>query len=617
MPKKLLACIAILALVGCASQPEPETDFRDIDREPLVEEVTLVEASPRDYLERARDAENRAQTYQYLLRASNAFFNQGAWQEGAAVLSQLEDRQLPRALEPEYLMQRGRLLIHFEQWQSAEQVLDTISATRNREQRTRLIDLYYQVYAGQERHLSAARQLVELSLYEHEEDYTDEIWYHFGRVPAGYWRKSVRDSGDLMRGWTSLFNRITQALDHREPVSEALQRWQLQFPEHPANVRVQSLLDESPWITQQPRRMAVLLPLSGQFAQQGQAIRDGVLAALSNERDEDVIFIDTSRHAPEEVLERLQSENIEAVIGPLSRDYVDRMARTITAQNIALPWVHLWLNRAPEDYTPGLDNFFALDIDTEVESAVNYLTSLGHEQVLVLGTDTQRGRQLATQFESLWQQRHGPATSRTGSYRSSTEMPDVVAQSLHVRDSNQRIALVERAAGSVSIDSEPRSRRDVTAAYLLGDAAQARLLKPFIETNISPFATRMPVFATSSIHESAGNRGRGDLDGIVFSDAPWLYPSHPQADLLERFQRLRPGIPPSSRRLVAMGYDAMELLPRISTMNWFPGYDHQGLTGHLRILDNAVQRQLSWAMFEDNSLQERPNHDNTYDRNTL
>lgn len=618
MPKKLLTCMAILALVGCASQPtEQQLPERDIDREPLVESIPDIRTSGADYLRLARNAENRAQTYQYLLRATDAFFDAADWQRGAAVLSQLEDIQLPTSLRADYAMQRARLLIHFEQWRSALTTLESIESTRDRQQRVELTQLYYQVYAGQNRHLSAARQLVELATYDPEQDYSDITWQHFAQVPAAYWRQAVRENNDVMRGWTTLFTRVTQALDMREPIAGSLELWLQQFPAHPATPRVERLLNDAPWISEQPRRIAVLLPLTGQFAQQGQAIRDGVLAALSNERNEDVIFIDTSLTDPEQALRRLHDENIEAVIGPLAREYVDRFARTLVNMDEPAPWVHLWLNRAPDDYPASLDNFFALDIDTEVESAVAYLSQLGHEQVLVFGTDTQRGRQLANQFESTWQRRHGPASARTGSYRSSNDMPDVVAQSLHVRDSAARIAQVEAAAGAISIESEPRSRQDVTAVYLLGDAAQARLLKPFIETNISPFASRMPVFASSAMHEAAGNRGRGDLDGITFSDAPWLLPEHPQADLLQRFSRLRPNLSPSSQRLVAMGYDAMELLPRISAMNWYPGYDHAGLTGQLQIFDNAVQRQLSWAMFENNTLRRQPNHVNTVDRNTL
>lgn len=605
MPKKLLACMAIFLVVGCASQPPaPIDDPSPMADEPLAEPELLVDATAEDYLERAAHAANRAQTYQYLLQASERYFAQGQWQRGAAVLSQMEDVQLPSRLRSDYLMQRAALLMHFEQWRSAQKMLDAVQRTDSREQRVAYLNLYYHSFAGQQRHLSAARQLVELSTYD-EQDYSDQIWQHLSQVPAGYWRTAARESNERMRGWTSLFTRITQALDYREPVAPALQRWQRQFSGHPAQAKVEQLLQNQPWLQEQPRRIAVLLPLNGQFSQQGQAVRDGVLAALSNERNEDVIFIDTTTVDADAAIERLLDENIEAVIGPLSRDYVSRFAATLAAMAAdgqPAPWLQLWLNRQPDDYAAGLEAFFALDIDTEVDSAVDQLSRLGHERVLVLGTDTQRGRQLASLFAANWRENHGPSSSYAGHYRSSNDMPDIVAQSLHVRDSRSRIEQVERAAGSSTVESEPRSRRDVSAVYLLGDAAQARLLKPFIETNISPFARRLPVFASSAVHESSERRGSSDLDGIIFSEAPWLLPNHPQSALKERFARLRPGLSPPSQRLVAMGYDAMELLPRLSVMSWFSGYDYQGLTGQLRISERSIDRQLHWAMFDNGRL---------------
>lgn len=609
--------MAILLLAGCASQPaetprqQPTADTQQPD-EPLI-----IDRGPYDFLQQAEDAtRGSAQQYDYLLRASESFFTQGAWQHGAAVLSQLEDVNLPANLQTTYWLQRAQLLLYFEQYQSATAALAEIGSPSNREQRIALLQLHYQIYSGQERYLSAARQLVELDTYD-DTDHTDAIWDYLSKVPAGYWRQNVRENDENMRGWSSLFTRITQALDYREPVGPTLERWQHQFSRHPAARKVAELLETQPWVNEQPRRIAVLLPMSGQFSAQGQAVRDGVLAALSNERNEDVLFIDTTSTNADDVIAVLERENIEAVIGPLSRDYVDRLAQTLTSRESSRAWVHLWLNRAPDNFDPGLDSFFALDIDTEVGSAVDYLSAEEHSRVLVLGTDTQRGRQLSQQFEVQWRDRHGPGSSSSGRYRSSNDMPDIVAEQLHVRDSNTRIELIERAMGSEELHKEPRSRQDISAIYLLGDAAQARLLKPFIETNISPFATRLPVFASSSVHEADANRGRGDLDGLIFSDAPWLLPGHPQADLLERFNRLRSNLTPPTQRLIAMGYDAMELLPRLSTMNWFSGYDHPGLTGQLRIEQHNIQRQLHWARIQNNQLVEQATHEHSYNRDSL
>lgn len=617
MPKKLLACMAILLLAGCAAPPSPEApETEPAETDPVTDVPLVADEDGSHWMEQARDVTG-SERNRYLIEAASAYLDADQWQRGAAILSLLTDAPLSPPSQVHYQLQRARLQVHFERWDSALESLDGLEPKLpQRAERLLYMRLRYQALAGKQRYLSAARQLVQLQYYD-DTDYSRQIWDYLSKVPAHYWRESVRDTGDTMRGWTVLFQRLTMALDHREPLASTLERWQSNFAEHPAYPLVEELLEQQPWLHEQPRRIAVLLPLSGQYSAQGQAIRDGVLAALSNERNEDVLFIDTQTNDPASIIEQLESENIEAVIGPLQREFVDRLAAELIARDEPRSWVHLWLNRAPEDYPTGLDTFFALDSDTEVESATRYLDSEGHRRILVMGPDTQRGRQLSEQFNTEWQNRFGDDTAMSSLYRSGTDMPDRVEESLHVRASKSRIELIERAAGDKTIESEPRSRRDVDALYLVGDAAQARLLKPFIETSISPFASRLPVYATSAVHEQSERRRGSDLEGIIFSEAPWLLPEHGQRDLFERFDGLRSNWSPSIQRLVAMGYDSMELLPRLSSMLWLPGYNHPGLTGQLRISDNSVRRQLHWAQFNSSGISRKNTHEHQENRDAL
>ncbi|MGX5913176.1 penicillin-binding protein activator [Aliidiomarina sp. Khilg15.8] len=608
--------MAILMLAACAAPPSPEDPETEREAETTVDLPLLTDEDASHWMAQARkssgDERNR-----YLIEAAAAYFDAEQWQFGAAILSQLGEATLADNVRVHYQLQRARLQVHFARWDEALSSLDGLEAQLpQRDERLLYMRLRYQALAGQERYLSSARQLVQLQFYD-ETDHSRQIWDYLSQVPAHYWRDSVRDTGDTMRGWSALFERMTRALDDRQPLAATLQRWQNSFPDHPAFPLVEELLNEQPWLHEQPRRIAVLLPLSGQFSAQGHAIRDGVLAALSNARNEDVLFIDTQTKDPVAILQQLEEENIEAVIGPLQREFVDRLAAELIARDEPRSWVHLWLNRAPADYPSGLDTFFALDSDTEVESATRYLDSEGHQRVLVMGPDTQRGRQLSNQFSEQWQQRFGSDTAMTTRYASGNDMPDRVEESLHVRASKSRIELVERAAGALTIESEPRSRRDVDAIYLVGDAAQARLLKPFIETSISPFATRLPMYATSAVHEQAERRRGSDLEGIIFSEAPWLLTEHEQRELFQRFAGLRSNWSPPIQRLVAMGYDSMELLPRLSSMQWFPGYDHPGLTGQLRISANSVRRQLHWAQFDSSGVSRKNTHEHQENRDAL
>lgn len=608
--------MAILMLAACAAPPSPEEPEAERETEARTDLPLLADEDPSDWIQRARNTTGDERD-RNLIETAAAYFDGGQWQQGAAILSQLDEGSLTDNARIHFQLQRARLQLHFARWSEVLTSLDGLEPhLPQREERLLYMRLRYQALAGQERYLSAARQLVQLQFYD-DSDHSQQIWDYLSQVPAHYWRNSVRDTGDTMRGWSALFERMTRALDDRQPLASTLQRWQNSFPDHPAYALVDELLEVQPWLHEQPRRIAVLLPLSDQFSAQGHAIRDGVLAALSNARNEDVLFIDTQTKDPAAILQQLEEENIEAVIGPLQREFVDRLAAELIARGEPRSWVHLWLNRAPADYPSGLDTFFALDSDTEVESATRYLDSEGHQRVLVMGPDTQRGRQLSNQFSDQWQQRFGNDTAMTSRYASANDMPDRVEESLHVRASKSRIELIERAAREQTIESEPRSRRDVDAIYLVGDAAQARLLKPFIETSISPFASRLPIYATSAVHEQTERRRDSDLEGIIFSEAPWLLTEHEQRDMFERFAGLRSNWSPSTQRLVAMGYDSMELLPRLSSMLWFPGYDHPGLTGQLRISANSVRRQLHWAQFESSGVSRKNTHEHQENRDAL
>lgn len=598
--------MAILVLSACGSQPRSPTDA-PVTTVPVAPQL-LPDDSPsaEQWLQQARQAERIAERESALVHAAAAFFENEQWRHGGVVLSQVDSLSLNIQDLLYYRLQRARLQIHFQQWEEAVNSLSDIEQRlRQREQRQLAMQLRYQAYDGQQRHLSAARQLVQLQRYD-ENDYSQLIWNNLIQVPAGYWRQAVREPDEQMRGWTSLFTRITLALDHREPVAEALRLWQNNFHQHPANTQVSSLLENQSWLQQQPRRIAVLLPLSGQFAAQGNAVRDGILAALSNERDEDVFFINTQVTDPDVIRQKLYDENIEAVIGPLDRDYSERLAATFNAYDDARPWVHIWLNQPPSDYQPAGDTFFALDVDTEVQLASDRLRQKGYRQILILGPDTQRGRQLSNQFEQQWREYFGSHSSRVGLYRSSADIRDIVEQRLHVTASKQRIEFVQRAGGDQTIDSEARSRSDLDAVFLVGDATQARLLKPFIDMSISAFAQTIPVYATSSVHEQTQGRSENDLDGITFSEAPWLLPEHDSEDLFNRFTELRSNWTPGTQRLIAMGYDSMFLLPRLSSMNWLPGYNHSGLTGQLRIREHSVVRQLNWATFDQHQIRLEP-----------
>ncbi|WP_165924694.1 penicillin-binding protein activator [Lysobacter sp. N42] len=599
MPKKLFTCIAILILTGCGSTPEPVETVTPVTVEP--EPVEVIPPTAEEWLEMAQETTSAYEAQSNLLMSATEFLNENRHHHAGAILTQMT----PRLLRPEelqkYRLQRARFFVAIEDWESAESMMtDLVPRLSDIEDQLQGMQINYQLAAAKEAHFSAATQLIALQEATEGNDLTQDIWNHLRKVPVDVWREDVRARNDIERGWFEFMKTLTRALDRLENMSFAIESWQTNYPDHQAT-RIAADILGNPSLSTLAQRVAVLLPLSGQYAAQGEAVRYGMLAALSQRGQVDVRFIDTSQFNRDEIAEQLELFDAQVVIGPLDRPAVQRVAGIEDRQ-----WSQLTLNHAPDDIQ--LDNtaYFALDLSAETQAAAYAMNLNGHRNILLLGPNNNRGQQLAELFTDFWSDNHPRESVDAHFYSTSNEMRDVVRQSMGVQASEDRQAYLESQFSGEDIEMEFRSRQDIDAIYLLGDATQARLLKPFIDVSISAFANRIPVYANSTVNREAVTEGEADLDGVLFSDAPWLLPNHEQADLHQEMVGLLNGWDRNQQRLTAMGYDSIRLAPRFNLMRLIHGYEYNGLTGRLRIENNTVVRRLSWATFEGSTIQMEP-----------
>jgi outer membrane PBP1 activator LpoA protein len=142
----------------------------------------------------------------------------------------------------------------------------------------------------------------------------------------------------------------------------------------------------------------------------------------------------------------------------------------------------------------------------------------------------------------------------------------------------------------------PRRREDIDFIFLIANPRKGRQIKPTLAFN---FAEDIPVYALPSIYDGAVNQSENrDLDGIVFTDAPWLLDS---ADPLksEVSENLRQTLGPL-QRLRAMGIDSFRLYPRLQQMANQQIPNLRGTTGTLTMMENQrIQRKLEVARFVD------------------
>src|SRR5690606_34732887 len=103
----------------------------------------------------------------------------------------------------------------------------------------------------------------------------------------------------------------------------------------------------------------------------------------------------------------------------------------------------------------------------------------------ILAPDSYRGHSHIELFTEQWQQFHPNRPVASDVYRNADDMKEIVQEQLGVSASEARINQVKIAAGRVIVDAQARSRADIDVIYLAGSIEHTRLLKPFIDVNIS------------------------------------------------------------------------------------------------------------------------------------
>lgn len=568
--------------------------------------------SPADWLAAAA-TQAPAERQKSLLLAAALWQQQQQWQRAAALLSQLDVPLLSQADRLQYQLLQAQFAAHQQQWSTVlEWLRDLTVQFSDATEKAQALSLQAQAAAAQGNFLQAALWRIEQQRYQPQQVSTDTIWTLLQRVDERTSANAALPSDTVALGWLRLLQVMHASLDDGTPTGDVLQAWQQGYPDHPAQALVNQWLAQ-PELTPLggAQRVVVLLPLSGPFGSQGTAVRDGILMGLL-QRDVplEARFIDTHQTALPEIFSELQVSPPEYVIGPLLKPQVEAWQQALQTQPAR--WQQLFLNEPPvtqsaalspsndraTELSMALPAYFALDAETEIRLGADYLYRQGKQNPLVLSPAHDRGDALTETFAAHWRRLPVADPSiASGSYRTTEDMKAAVQLNLGVADSERRITDVKYAAGKIIVEAEARSRADIDAIYLTGSADQTKLLKPFIDVNIAPFAQRIPVYATSASHVRQNSMSENDLHQVTFSEAPWLLPSHSEYEQVQQILKLRDGWGYSQARLVAMGRDAVQLVPVLDWLAKLPGYRWHGYSGRLQMVNQRLIRQLSWATF--------------------
>ncbi len=396
-------------------------------------------------------------------------------------------------------------------------------------------------------------------------------------------------------GWIELARIAKNAQIDWQRLQDGIYTWSQQFPQHPAAATfIRDLGYKQIELIDQPEHIAVLLPLSGRYAQISAAIRDGIMTAYYQHPDKDlrprISFIDTSNNqqAIWNYYRRAADMGADFIIGPFLKSAVDVLSRS---QQMEIPT--LTLNYASDAVRLSENLYqFGLLPEDEAQQSAEMAFRQGRTHAVILVPEGEWGERIRNAFQLRFEELGGKVISVQTYTPNSNDYKLPIQRMLNIRQSYARYQGVQNITGT-HMKFIPYRRQDVDMIFMAATPKDARQLKPQFKFH---YAGEIPVYATS--HAFTGqvdSQADRDIDDLKFCDMPWILnkPNTFKQALLNHW-------PEQQRytRFFAMGIDAYNLIPFIGRLKEKTYERFSGQTGNLYFDPfNRVHRELLWAQF--------------------
>lgn len=427
------------------------------------------------------------------------------------------------------------------------------------------------------------------------------IWSGLRRAEPVSFEQTRADSDDYhLRGWLELASIGRSRSTNLEQMAIAVELWTTNWKNHRAQSVARALATQFRMAMEdQPRHIALLLPLTGRLATTGQAIRDGFLAEhftnlAGGAAAPRLTILDTATgQAASDLYLQAETLGADLVIGPLLKTNVEQLRQSASRRTpvLALNWL---------SGTSSAINFYQLSLAPEDEtrqlvSVANY-RSPGN--ALVIRPEGSWGDKVAESVESEWLALGNSAPAHAV-YGRQADMSTAIKQALDIGESENRFRALTRILGFTS-EFTPRRRQDIDTVFLLaGRPEQARTIRPLLAFH---YAGDIPVYSISSgNHTRASRTQKRDLEGLIFTDIPWIL----QPNDKTRIALTTSGqILGSQSRMYALGADAYALHARLGLLDQPYQRVFRGQTGNLELGKyNRLHRELLIATIRNGQIQ--------------
>ncbi len=409
------------------------------------------------------------------------------------------------------------------------------------------------------------------------------LWQNLSKLPTAELHALAVETKahSTLQGWIELALLSRGNRQHKQ-LYQALQHWQGQYPNHPAQAFLaSSLIAMKPDLRPTPQQVALLLPLTGPLAGPGNAIREGFIAAAQQARSsKNIRTYDTAASSISTLYQQALSEGAEYIIGPLSKADVAEVAA------LAHPVPTILLNDISTKEAPNLYRF-GLSPSNEAKAVALKAAADGYRRALVIAPQGVWGDDIVGAFRSQWQGKGGIIVDHL-SYELNGDLSKRMREFLQVSSSLEREKQLKNLLGP-GLQTISGRRQDFDIIFLLAYPSKARQIVPLLKYY---FAGDVPIYATSSVYSGHTNIMKDkDLNGIIFCDLPWVFSQQmANKNWPEQFN--------SYNRLYALGRDSYALTTHLNQLLLFPSIKLNDKSGTF-YLSRAQQiaRIHAWGQF--------------------
>lgn len=577
-----LPLAAMLLTAGCVSTPQKPEPKAAQSAETAIAEGNLVFAA-QEYERLAKS--NRKQREYYTLLAAEAWRDEGEFGEVRRVLAEIKRIRLTaeQNVQLDLLLAEG--LIQSGEFDQADALLTMPEASIAVGDRTRYLELKAKALGGAGRIMDAIsiRQTLQTLLDAAERP---------GNEAAAMALLMAAKPEQLSTELKSL-----GAADLRRPWLEKSLRDRALFP---ARATLRPTRPVGAWQTNSagelqaegyvsPGKIALLLPLSGEFSMAGKAVRDGFLtawfAAQSGAGTQARVYDSGSDRASLLLaLDAAVNEGATTLVGPIERGQVDTLFANLP-QGVRV----LALNHPDMNPIPPAGNFqFGLSPEEEAALAAERLIEHGVMRAALLLSQEEWAERAGKAFSAQFTALGGSVTGERGIAPAAVKFTEELDALL----GEPRFETQPAADPGLDADGNPLpAPKPRTLPVLRADGpqalfvairnAQGRMLMPQLrvrgQDGLIVLATSH--IATSSSHLTADR----DMEGASFLDAPFMFDSSTAMGVSR--DRLGVELPSAnaSPRLFAFGLDACRLLPFLDYLQNNEGAYLEGASGQLLI----------------------------------